>query len=163
MRKSKKLLCILLTVIMLFSSLPAAFAIESSYTVKADERIVVAISEGDKIYVKFVPEKTAVFEFKSDASGDDDPYAYLYDEAENEITDGDDDIDYNFCFEASLEAGKTYYLLIGAYNTDDITIGLTVTTGHIHENLTEIPAVPATCTQDGNIEHWYCDLCEGRS
>ena len=160
MRKSKKILCILLTVIMIFSSLSVAFAIESSYTVKADERIVVAISEGDKIYVKFVPEKTAVFEFKSDASGDDDPYAYLYDEAENEITGGDDDIDYNFCFEASLEAGKTYYLLIGAYNTDDITIGLTVTTGHIHENLTTVPAASATCTQDGNSAGLKCLDCD---
>lgn len=159
MRKLKKTLSAVLTVIMIFSSLSVAFAIESSYTVKADERIVVAISEEDEIYVKFVPEKTAVFEFKSDASGDDDPYAYLYDEAENEIICGDDDIDYNFCFEASLEAGKTYYLLIGAYNTDDITMGLTVTTGHIHENLTEIPAVPATCAQAGNTAGLKCTDC----
>ncbi|MBR2892962.1 MAG: hypothetical protein IKB94_03815 [Clostridia bacterium] len=82
MRKSKKLLSLLVTVIMLFSSVTAAFAIESSYTVKADERIVVTVTDCNAVFVKFVPEKTATYEFRSDCKDEKDPYAKVYDESE---------------------------------------------------------------------------------
>lgn len=160
MRKSKNLLCILLTVIMLFSSLPAAFAIESTYTVKADERIDVVTAEEEYVYVKFVPEKAGIYEFKSDTADDCDPYAYLCNEEENDLASGDDEDGYDFIFEASLEAGKTYYLAIGEYNNSGSTVGLSVTTIHIHENLTTAPAASATCTQDGNSAGLKCLDCD---
>lgn len=158
MRKSKKLLSLLVTVIMLFSSVTAAFAIESSYTVKADERISINI-DGEPAYVKFVPEKTAIYEFKSDSNGYD-PYAKVYDESEFVIAEGDDsDESYEFAFEATLFAGKTYYIEVSVYEELSAKVGLTVTTVHIHENLTEYPAVAETCTQDGATYGLQCNDC----
>lgn len=158
MRKSKKLLSLLVTVIMLFSSVTAAFAIESSYTVKADERISINI-DGEPAYVKFVPEKTAIYEFKSDSNGYD-PYAIIYDETETVIAEGDDsDESYEFAFEATLFAGKTYYIEVSVYEELSAKVGLTVTTIHIHENLTEYPAVAETCTQNGTTYGLQCNDC----
>ncbi len=158
MRKSKKLLSLLVTVIMLFSSVTAAFAIESSYTVKADERISINI-DGEPAYVKFVPEKTAIYEFKSDSNGYD-PYAIIYDETETVIAEGDDsDESYEFAFEATLFAGKTYYIEVSVYEELSAKVGLTVTTIHIHENLTEYPAVAENCTQNGTTYGLQCNDC----
>lgn len=160
MRKSKKLLSLLVTVIMLFSSVTAAFAIESSYTVKADERIVVTVTDCNAVFVKFVPEKTATYEFRSDCKDEKDPYAKVYDESEFVIAAGDDsDESYEFAFEAALIAGKTYYIEVNAYEEETIEVGLTVTTIHIHENLTEYPAVAETCTQDGATYGLQCNDC----
>ncbi len=159
MRKSRKLLCLLMTVIMIFSSFTMAFAFDSSYTIKADETISVEVIENDYIYVKFIPEKTATYEFSS-GSDEDDPYAAIYDEAEKLIAEGDDsDGSYNFCIEAALIAGKTYYIEIGNYSDRTATISISVTTVHIHENLTEYPALAATCTQDGRTYGLQCDDC----
>ena len=34
-----------------------------------------------------------------------------------------------------------------------------VTISKLGHSLTLVPAKPATCTEDGNIEHWVCSRC----
>ena len=40
------------------------------------------------------------------------------------------------------------------------TTALSVQLGLGDHNITHVDANPATCTEDGNLEYWHCDVCE---
>ncbi|MCR5202958.1 MAG: hypothetical protein K6D02_07735 [Lachnospiraceae bacterium] len=68
----------------------------------------------EKLYYKFVPEKTDTYVISSE--GNYDPMVILYDSSESFIASNKDlsTINSNFYLEQSLTAGKTYYYMIGS-------------------------------------------------
>lgn len=159
MKKTKKILCALLAAIMLFSCCQTAMAAESEYTIKAGETLTVPVPEEGETLVRFIPEKSGKYEFRSSCEMDDDPAAYLYDEAMEEIADGDDEEELNFIIKANLLEGKTYYL--GVYAYEDLrNVTFTLNVLHVHENIIDVPEVPVTCTQDGYTAGKQCTDCE---
>jgi len=63
----------------------------------------------------FAPEKSGTYYFYTQKS-EANPYALLRDADWNEIDTSSDYIGFNFCIPANLEAGKIYYLFVGALN-----------------------------------------------
>jgi len=63
----------------------------------------------------FTPEKDGLYYFYSRNYRNCDPYASLRDANFNYIASNDDRIDWNFGIIAELQAGKTYYLIVGGY------------------------------------------------
>lgn len=80
----------------------------------------VEITEGGSMpCVSFVPQESGIYDIYS--TGDDDTKAALYDESMSPITDNDDGGENtNFKITYRLEAGQTYYIAVGYYNSSMI-------------------------------------------
>jgi len=96
---------------------------------KFEERLtILAEPDGEMLrkVFSFVPEKSGMHYFYSEKT-DANPYAILWDADLNEISQSKDNIGNNFLLPAKLEAGKMYYLHIGALNGyGDMTFDLVV-------------------------------------
>ena len=87
MRNASKLLALVLAFVMVLGMLPAASAqtihthgIEEYPVLNLNEETLVAISEsGMTVYMRYTPEVTAEYTFKSIDAHQDDPQGYLYD------------------------------------------------------------------------------------
>lgn len=119
----RKLLAIIISVVMIFSSLSIAVSaedvFEADYEIRYGETITVSVSpiESDQyVYVKFVPEKDGSFRLSSD-SEDSDPYCDLYDATGEWLECADDGYDtWNFELNYSFTAGETYYFALADYS-----------------------------------------------
>ena len=91
----------------------------------------VEITEGGSMpCVSFVPQECGIYDFYS--TGDDDTKAALYDESMSPIMDNDDGGENtNFKITYRLEAGQTYYIAVGYYNSSMIS-DKTVSGANIH-------------------------------
>ena len=70
------------------------------------------------LVLAFTPEEDGAYRFYSYDKNDCDPASWLYDDQGSLIRSGDDEAgDLNFAVNAELEAGKTYYLYVGAYQS----------------------------------------------
>jgi len=100
-------------------------------TLTQDQPVNIELSEEiiGRVY-RFVPTANGKYAFYSERL-DGDPYAYLFDANGDEI-DYDDDRDdiagLDFRLQEDLTAGKTYYLLCTAYNSEDLSYTVTATT-----------------------------------
>jgi len=77
------------------------------------------VPKGEYTIYTFTPAKDSLYYFCSTNNRNCDPYAYLYDANFGYINGNDDRVDWNFGFIASLQAGKTYYLVVSGYYSED--------------------------------------------
>ena len=88
------------------------------YTINANETITVDVVGQQVTLVKFVPEESGYYRFRSIT--DSDAYGYLYD-ADMNFLESDDDSgnDWNFRIDYWLNAGETYYFGCRYYSSSD--------------------------------------------
>ena len=112
---------------------------ECDYEIGYGETITLTDVNEDGTFVKFVPEKTSKYIFRTESERID-TCAYMFDSNGMEIFgEYQDDInideeDYNFILEIELEAGKEYYLNVSTYSGDYETFDLVVECGHSFED-----------------------------
>ena len=74
--------------------------------------------EGNTVYLSFTPDETSYYRIYS--TGSDDTCGCLLDSSFETIEEDDDSGDtFNFWIESKLEAGTTYYIGIGFWNSSD--------------------------------------------
>ncbi len=145
MKKTKRLLMILLSLVLVLTLAPmTAFALYADAEV--DESIVKDITElvenkeykvsnnnnvgepkGTK-WFKFTPDETNTYCFYSEGTEDTYVAQYLLVDGKFVLKDTDDDNDdtYNFCLISNLEAGTTYYFCVSTYSSSPETSSFTV-------------------------------------
>lgn len=134
--KTKKLLSVILTVVMLLSAVSVcASAINADYEIKYGETITVKASAEDSedpAYVKFVPEKDGKYMLKSE-SDDIDPYCSLISgDNENQLEWADDENGADFILVYEFEAGTTYYFIPCVYGEETQEYKITLVCGHTY-------------------------------
>lgn len=122
MKKSRKLISVILTAVMILTAFPLtalqAFA-EVDYTdIALGDTVQIELTSNNPIkYLRFIPQTSGTYYFKSfDQIDNTDPKGYVYDESLNELSSNDDTDGRNFLVECFLEAGTTYYLGCSTYN-----------------------------------------------
>lgn len=172
MKKINKITSILLVVLMLLSTLPVMLAqaaegeiYNPDYEIEFGNSLTVTAEPEDGVYIKFVPEKSCRYIFRSESeSGKVDTAACLFDangeELGYEYRDDNAEEDYNFELAYEFEAGKVYYLNVFAYSENPETFKIIIECGHIFED--------GTCTVCGKVcDHTemsflgFC-LCKGK-
>ncbi len=142
--------------------------IRQFYNIALGERITVDVAEYSETFIRFVPEKTARYGFRSYVS-DNRTYGKFYDENRIEI---EPDLDlngtggegYNYdCMD--LEAGKTYYYAVGYKDVEtsgSFDVKLIISQENCdHINTYEVEKVDSTCYTDGHEAGVLCNDCEG--
>ncbi len=170
LRNAKKLLALVLAFVMVLSLVPMANAqtvhthgIEEYPELNLNEETIVCISEpGMTVYLRYTPEVTAEYTFKSIDGHEDDPQGYLYDADMNLLAKHEDNgpLDFNFTVTYTLEAGETYIYAVNLYNewyVRDIMVLLTADLPDEH-NYVGVVTKEATCTEDG-IMTYTCSDC----
>lgn len=125
------------------------FEPECDYEIEYGDTLTVTAESDGGVFVKFVPEQTSKYIFRTESDGVDTG-ACLYDSYGNEVPcDYNDDADVNdFLLECELEEGKEYYLNVYVHFEESGTFELILECGHSFEN--------GTCTVCGKI----CDHTE---
>ncbi len=176
MRNASKLLALVLAFVMVLGLFPAASAqtvhthgIEEYPELHLNEETLVAISEsGMTVYMRYTPEFTAEYTFKSIDAHQDDPQGYLYDSEMNLLAKHEDNgyesglgyNDLNFTLTYELEAGKTYVYAVNLYNqwfVRDILVILTADLPAEHNYVGVVTTEP-TCESDG-VMTYTCTEC----
>lgn len=170
--KLKKMLAIILalSLIMTNSSMIVFAETMDDPGVEVENALDIASGETKTIFVnpnngetmlKFIPNVSGKYSFKSLSSRD--PYAYLYDCYRDELEYGDDSETLNFYIEYYLEKGQTYYLGVGLFGDEDIEcevrVTLTCISGCDHEDTFDVTGTDATCYTDGYTAGIKCDIC----
>ena len=107
------LTALVLVLAMLLCTWAAAEEIpEDAQDLVPDQEMTASVGENMPAYFRFVPEETAVYDFRSLCG--DDTYGYLYQEEEGtlQLLTSNDDEDENtsdFCISQILTEGETYY------------------------------------------------------
>ena len=176
MRNASKLLALVLAFVMVLGLFPTASAqtihthgIEEYPVLNLNEETLVAISEsGMTVYMRYTPEVTAEYTFKSIDAHQDDPQGYLYDSEMNLLAKHEDNgyesglgyNDLNFTLTYELEAGKTYVYAVNLYNqwfVRDILVILTADLPAEHNYVGVVTTEP-TCESDG-VMTYTCTEC----
>ena len=160
--KLKKALVWLLTVTMILTFVPFGIsALDTS--IRLGETITVKASRDQQnYYFEFVPPASGVYKFYSNADGAEDVELSVCDSEKKEI----DSVFDNWHFSSYLVKGKTYYWRSYIYwdcSDDDVTVTATVIRDKDdcpHENQEQVPAVDATCTEDGYTAGVFCRDCQ---
>ncbi len=116
MKKTNKILSILLVLIMIFASVPMTAFAESFPEVEIDTNYSVQASKGNDVIVTFTPTESGEYYLVSDNSKDYDvdPYVWVYDSDDNLVTQGDDEGEaFNFDCVLDAVADETYYIHLG--------------------------------------------------
>ena len=111
------------------------------------------------VYAKFVPKESGQYVLRSDNGGDFDaidPYAYVYDNAYNELNyDDDGGESYNFELVFDADAGDTYYFVLGSYDSNvEYTYILEKHIAIDHQPTSSRPYVELTWDVDATYQ-WY--------
>ena len=163
MQKSKKILAVMLSLVMLFCVLPVnASATNETYPeITLDEVIDLSFNENDRYYIyAFTPTETGIYSFSSFDNGDEeehlDTYGTIYDSEMERIADNDDYYELNnFNVIALLNANKTYYLEATTYyyheHSDFKNGSCSIIITKSDANITPLTLnTPLTETVDGN-------------
>lgn len=123
------------------------------YEVEYGDTLAVTVDPAEETFVKFVPEKSGKYVFRTE-SYDVDTGAYMYDQ-HGEIIDceySDDTLEsMDFVLECECEAGKSYYLNIITFSGETESFNLIVECGHSYED--------SVCTICGDVcEHTVVDF-----
>ena len=107
-------------------------ASDYDYEIEYGETLAVTVEPNDSVFVKFVPEKTSKYVFRTE-SDDVDTGAYMLDSDGKEVSgeywdDAEEGLD--FMLECKLEAGKAYYLNVFVHHGDGAAFELVVECGH---------------------------------
>ena len=174
MKTMNKLVALLLAAVMVLGMMPTMTTHAHAHTVQPlgiEDYPALELGvefeaniEGTDHYVTFTPELSTQYRFVG--LGDGDTKATLYDDQNNVIASADDCYMHEhansrqFCITAVLEAGKTYVLQHGYYNSGTTgTYNVLVTHEHYYEGTV---TVPNTCTTDG-VMTYSCACGEGES
>lgn len=110
---------------------------EADYEIELGTVLTVTAEPDGGAYIKFVPEKSCRYIFRSE-SDDIDTGASLFDangeELGYEYRDDIDMEDYNFMLTYEFEAGEEYYLLVYAYSENPETFKIIIECGHVFED-----------------------------
>ena len=117
-------------------------------TMSASEIVTVTVQPDEYYIVKFIPEKDGIYRFKSNSNSD--PKAAIYDSEYCLLYSADDENGLNFVLEIQLEAGSTYYLAVGSYDSAEQTFTVSVE----RECLEHTPTGEQTC------EGYKCAECD---
>ena len=112
---------------------------ECDYDIGYGEKITLTDVSGEGAFIKFVPEKTGNYIFKSESDGIDTSASILNSKGEDVCDEFIDDIDfvnknYNFSLKCKCNAGEEYYLYVFTYDGESATFELVVECGHSYEN-----------------------------
>ncbi len=148
---------------------PDADAFEYDYEIELDETITVSApnyNSGEFVYIKFVPEDSGNYIFKSASDPEiSDPACILYDSNFEQIESSDDVNGYDFFLVCYLEKGETYYFEVFNYN-EDAVCALTLNRAvHTNDDGTEhelefVKETYSTCTEHGYTAGLYCPECD---
>lgn len=109
---------------------------ECDYEIEYGEKITLAGVDTDGTFIKFVPEKTCRYIFRTESDGVDTA-AYMIDSNGEDVSaDYRDDTEEgtDFILKCECEAGKTYYLHIYTYSDEAKAFDLVVECGHNYED-----------------------------
>lgn len=159
MKKTRKALAVILSVIMVLTLIPmTAFA--ADYTIELGETITVTVPAEGYAEYKFTPDEDGTYVVYSDSGeADIDPYVDVYDADGNEIADDDDNdyvdtYDFYCIFEA--EAGADYLFIMAAF--EDYAVEFDVTVVKLaeitHQPTADEPYVEVTEGADAEYQ-WY--------
>lgn len=139
MKKTNKLLSIILTILTVISLMTvAASAFEADYNIELYEKITVKVpsfDEEEPVYVKFVPEETGKYVLTSYAENDIDPFCELYIEGSDDMLDSSDDENgLNFRLVYEFTAGETYYFALRVYADNSEEVDIALECGHAYSD-----------------------------
>lgn len=105
---------------------------ESDYETEYGDTLTIETESADGVFVKFVPEKSGKYIFRTESDGVDTG-ACLYDSNGEEIfgeywDDSEEGLDFRIEYE--FEAGEEYYLNVFAYSDSTETFELIIECGH---------------------------------
>ncbi|MBQ3045680.1 MAG: 5'-nucleotidase C-terminal domain-containing protein [Clostridia bacterium] len=108
---------------------------DCDYEIEYGDTLTIETDSADGVFVKFVPEKSGKYIFRTVSDGVDTG-AYLFDSNGEEIfgeyrDDTEEGVDFELEYE--FEAGKAYYLNIFAYSDGTETFELVIECGHNFE------------------------------
>ncbi|MBE6771578.1 MAG: hypothetical protein E7547_05475 [Ruminococcaceae bacterium] len=105
---------------------------ESDYETEYGDTLTIETESADGVFVKFVPEKSGKYIFRTESDGVDTG-AFLFDSNGEEIFgeyQDDTEESGDFRLEYEFEAGKIYYLNIYTYSDSAETFALVIDCGH---------------------------------
>ena len=120
---------------------------EEIINISVGETKNIQVSQGEYVYIRFIPIASGRYKFYSISS--DDTYGYLYDANMNRLYSNDDDgEDYNFSITYEFEAEETYWWGVRYYDSDySGSFDVTLECGHSGEWET---VTESTCTSVGS-------------
>ncbi len=106
------------------------------YEIGYGDTVAVTVETNSSVYVKFVPEKTAKYIFRTESDWADTGACMFDSNGEEVLAEYWDDTEesYDFILKCKLEAGKAYYLNIYVHHGDGADFDLVVECGHSYEN-----------------------------
>ena len=124
---------------------------EHDYEIELGNAVTVSVECGEEICIKFVPEKTAEYIFRTESYETDTAACLFYSNGEEIFGDYDDDTEEScdFRLKYECEAGEEYYLKITTYSENTETFKVIVDCGHSYDENGE-------CVVCGNV----CDHAE---
>ncbi len=144
-------------------------AYEYDYEIELGETITVSTPnyyDGEFAYIKFVPEESGNYIFKSVSDPEkSDPACNLYNSNFEQIESSDDVNGYDFFLVYYLEEGETYYFEVFNY-LEDVVCSLTLSRAvHTADDGTEhelefVAETYSTCTEHGYSAGLYCPECD---
>ena len=121
---------------------------EEIISISVGETKNIQVSQGEYVYIKFIPAVSGRYKFYSNSS--DDTYGYLYDANMNRLYSNDDDgEELNFSITYEFEAGETYWWGVRYYDSDYSSGSFDVTLECGHSGEWETVTEP-TCTSVGS-------------
>ena len=106
------------------------------YEIGYGDTVAITVETNSSVYVKFVPEKTAKYIFRTESDWADTGACMFDSNGEEVLAEYWDDTEesYDFILKCKLEAGKAYYLNIYVHHGDGADFDLVVECGHSYEN-----------------------------
>lgn len=111
-------------------------ASDYDYEIEYGDTLTITTESPDGVFVKFIPEKSGKYIFRTESDGIDTA-AYLYDSNGEELFgDYKDDTEESndFILKYEFEAGKVYYLNVFVYNGESASFDLVSECGHNFED-----------------------------
>lgn len=144
----KEIVSLLLCLTMLFLCVPGFALAENETALSLAQPTEVTVAVDTEVMCVFTPEKDGYYRFYS-VSGVD-PYATLYDSDMNELVFNDDAYEYDFALKNKLYAGETYYLEVGAYEDETVSVPV-----YVEESVGAVSAVLVTEPYSNEIVEGY--------
>ncbi len=137
------------------------YAPEYEHEIEYGDTLTVTTENSDGVFVKFVPEKSGKYIFKTESDGVDTG-ALLFDSNGEELfgeyrDDTEENLDFELEYE--FEAGKEYYLNVFIYSDSTETFDLVIECGHNYEDGSCI-VCGETCGHDEIAFLGYCPCGE---
>ncbi|MBQ3602471.1 MAG: 5'-nucleotidase C-terminal domain-containing protein [Clostridia bacterium] len=132
---------------------------DCDYEIEFGDTLTITAESSDGVFVKFVPEKSGKYIFRTESDGVDTG-AYLFDANGEELFgeyQDDTEEGFDFRLEYEFEAGKVYYLNIITYSEGAETFELIIECGHkFEEGSCVICGETCDHTEIGFLGYCFC-------